>query len=348
MGEKNNMATKIYRIPEEKLHKKRYGKYTMTDIIVKGRYSHISHSGIFYHYTSPDGLKGILKNRYLFFTDCQFLNDHNERLQINCELDIFWRNNKKYYDKSFVTLLKDIRVSNYEDGEYSYMESDLPYGMKSQLNRYFVFSTSSNEDSLSLWKYYAKDNKYNGYCIGLLTDALSDEWIDRDTGVAIEAGSVIYTSKEKQYVIWKTVEELYDSWCKYKISDKFNQKIARDFQSWVSITALFFKDECFKDEEEYRFVAIAPSNNLKSLSFDYNGYVEKMYDFRVVDGVLIPYLKMPFNFWNTDECWPIFSIGISPSLNYEQKKLGLEHYIKSLDYELPNFHIYTSKIPLRY
>lgn len=342
------MKKQLYRMYGETLHKKRLGKHTMTDIIIKGRYSTKSYADTFYHYTSAEGLKGILKSRTLFFTDCQFLNDYNERLQINTELEYFWLNNKENYDKDFVKLLKDIKVSGYEDCDYSYMESDRSCEPKEFLARYFVFSTSVNYDSLSLWKYYAKGNRYNGYCIGLLMIALSDEWIDRDTGVAIESGMVIYSSKEKQDIIYSAVEELYDMWCQYKVSDEFNKKIARDFQSWVSITALFFKDECFKDEEEYRIIAVAPSEKLKSLSFDYNGYTEKMYDFRIVDGVLTPYIKMPFNFWNYDECWPISSIGISPSMNYEQKKLDVEHFIKSFDYNFPCLNIYHSKIPLRY
>lgn len=319
----------------------------MTEIIIKGRYSTSSYAGVFYHYTSPEGLKGILKSQVLFFTDCQFLNDHNERLQINDELDFFWNNNKKNYDENFVKLLKDIKVSGYEDSDYSYMESACSCETKENSTRYFVFSTSINNDSLNLWKYYAKNNRYDGYCIGLSTIALTDEWIDRDTGVAIESGVVVYSSKEKQDIICSTIEKLYDEWCKYKESDAFNQKIVRDFQSWVSITALFFKDKCFKDEEEYRFIAIAPSEKLKSLTFNYNGYLEKMYDFRIVDGVLTPYIKMPFNYWNVD-CWAIESICISPSSNYKQKKLGLEYLVKSFDYSLPCLHIDQSKIPLRY
>ena len=33
-----------------------------------------------YHYTSPEGLMGILKTRTFFFTDSQFLNDFREKL----------------------------------------------------------------------------------------------------------------------------------------------------------------------------------------------------------------------------------------------------------------------------
>lgn len=343
-----NMKNNIYRIPEESLHKKRYGKHTMTDIILSRHHGATSYASVFYHYTSPEGLKGILKNRVIFFTDCQFLNDYDERLQINDELELFWKENKRNYDTSFVSLLKNIKISNYEDNEFSYISRNKDYDTEEITSRYFVFSTSFNPDSLSLWKYYSKNNRYDGYCIGFATYALSDEWIDMDTGVAIEDGTVIYSSAEKQDMIFKVVEKLYDEWCIYKVSDDFNKRIVREFKSWVSITSLFFKNECFEDEKEYRFVAIAPSKKLKALSFDYNGYKEKMYDFRIVDGTLIPYIKIPFNFWNSENCWPISSIGISPSINYEQKKLGVEHFIKSFDYSFPNLQIYHSKVPLRY
>lgn len=343
------MKTPRYRMyNKETLHQKRLGKHTMTKIIIKGRHSTSSEAGIFYHYTSPEGLKGILKNRVLYFTDCRFLNDHNERLQINDELDLFWHNNKKNYDANFVKLLKNIKASNYEDSAYSYMESDRSSEKEAVLARYFIFSTSVNNDSLNLWKYYAKNNNYDGYCIGLFTIALTDEWIDRNTGVAIESGLVVYSSEKKQTIIYNAVEKLYDAWCKYKVSDDFNQKIIRDFESWVSITSLFFKNKCFEGEEEYRFIAIVPSAKLKSLTFDYSGFTEKMYDFRIVDGVLVPYIKMPFDFWNFEECWPIASIGIGPSMNYEQKKLGLEHFVTSFDYSFPNLNINHSKISLRY
>ena len=43
-----------------------------------------------YHYTSPEGLMGILKNCEIFFTDAEFLNDASERKNINEDLNRFW------------------------------------------------------------------------------------------------------------------------------------------------------------------------------------------------------------------------------------------------------------------
>lgn len=343
------MKEKIrYPIGEELLHKKRLGKNTLHDIIVRGVDCTDSYAGIFYHYTSPEGLMGILKTRTLFFTDCQFLNDRNERININKELSKFWIQNSQYYDKQFVSLINNINVALYEDYEYSYMESDRVFSKGNVCSRYFVLSASFNKDSLNMWKYYAKNNTYDGYCIGLATYALSDEWIDRVTGIAIESGKVLYYSEEKQEAILKTVDKLYETWCSYKISNEFNKKIQNDFKSWVSVASLFFKDSCFAGEEEYRFVAIAPKDSLNDLFYEYDEKEYKMYDFRIVNGSLTPFIKMPFNYWNVNDCWVINSIGISPCLNADIKEIGLKAFLNSLEYKFPQCTIYRSDIPLRY
>lgn len=333
-----------YRIDNNMLHKKKLGKNALTDIIIRGSDSTTPWAGTFFHYTSPEGLIGILESRTLFFTDCQYLNDYSERLTINTELDLFWHNNQRNYDKEFLKLIKNIRVDKFEDTGFSYMdEGDVLTNC-----RYFVLSATHDKDSLSMWKYYAKNNTYNGYCLGLTTWALVDEWIDRETGVAIEEGDVIYSSNDKQIKILKAVEKLYLLWCTYKISNELNQKIIDEFRSWTSITSLFFKHECFSTEQEYRFVAISPVDKLKELYYEYNQKRYKMYDFRIVNGVLTPYIKMPFNFWNTDECWAVSSIGIGPSINAIQMENGLKQFLKSFTYKIEDCKIYHSRIPLRY
>lgn len=327
------------------LHKKRLGRNTLTNIIVGKESVTESWAGPFYHYTSPEGLLGILRNRQIFFTDGQFLNDFRERLEINNELDHFWYKNKSNYDLNFYELLNSIRISGYEDTDFTYID-----GQKEMVScRYFIMSSSRNKDSLSMWKYYSKNGTYNGYNIALFTLALVDEWIDRETGVAVESGDVIYNSHEKQSKILNEVEKIYRIWCKYRHSKKLNLKIVRDFKAWISYASLFFKHECFSTEEEYRFVAIAPQDKLNSLFYvDRQQQNVKMYDFRLINGVLVPYLKMPFCCYNEEECWAIDGIGVSPTQNGDQIIPGLTQFIKSLDYTLPNFKIRKSDIPLRY
>ena len=59
-----------YPVDEELLHKKQLGKNTLRNIIIRGIDCTTGYAGEFYHYTSPEGLMGILKTRTLYFTDC--------------------------------------------------------------------------------------------------------------------------------------------------------------------------------------------------------------------------------------------------------------------------------------
>lgn len=296
-----------------------------------------------FHYTSPEGLIGILKTRTFFFTDSQFLNDFREKVNINEELDLFWKRNRRSYDRDFFNLINKIRVTQYEDTGFSYIDN---YSEKPC--RYFVLSLSMDGDSLSMWKYYTKTANYNGYCIGLFSTALTDEWIDRTTGVAVIASMVEYYSESKQSIIWNVVERLYSIWRSYERSPIIDEKVIKEFTSWISVEALFFKDQCFKDEQETRYVAIVPTDKLRDLQYSYKGNTYKMYDFRVVNGMLIPYIKMPFNDWNEDTCWAIDSIRIGPSGNAEQKAAGLKQFIHSLDYNFHECAILQSDVPVRY
>jgi hypothetical protein len=333
-----------YRIDKNALHMKNLGQHTLTESVIDSQSITTSWMGTFYHYTSPEGLSGILKNRHIYFTDCQFLNDFQERIQINDELSYFWSTNRNDYDRDFYNLLCSVRIDAYEDDDFSYTErSDVAVTC-----RYFVLSTSYEKDSLSLWKYYAKNGSYNGYNVGLYTSALVDIWIDRDVGVAIEDGHVLYTRKEKQNKVHDAVEELYAEWCKYKRSENLDNKIRREFKAWISFASIFFKSESYSSEKEYRFVAIAPKDKLMNLSYEYRGQSVLIYDFRIVNGVMTPYIKIPFCSWNIDECWAISNIGIGPSLHSDQMKIGIQQMIQSLDYKLCNYTIDKSNIPLRY
>lgn len=334
-----------YRIDEEKLHKKQLEKHTLYSRVVGREQATLSYAGEVFHYTSPEGLMGILGNREIFFTDAQFLNDYSERFNINDELKYFWDTHYKQYDKEFYKLLRNIEIRSYEDNTYAYIgeESiDEPY-------RYYVLSTSVNRDSLSMWKYYAKNGTYDGYNISLFIPALVDEWIDRETGVSVEIGLVIYETVEKQKKIHLIVEELYKLWCIYGRSEDLDMKIIKEYNAWISFASLFFKNDCFSSEEEMRFVAIVPKSKLNNIYYErIDGTKVKMYDFRNVNGIITPYIKMPLFGWNVSENWITSSIGVGPCLDFEQKEKGIIQFVKSLEYSFHELRVIESGIPLRY
>ena len=230
---------------------------------------------------------GILKNWNIYFTDCQYLNDYSERIEINTELDIFWLANSKSYDKEFRDLLFPIRISSYEDSDFSYLDgSNDPIPC-----RYFILSASRKPGSLDMWQYCAENGTYDGYYINLNTYALTDEWIDREASVAVEDGDVVYLSEQKQRLIAEIVEKLHNTWCKYQRSPELDSKIHSEFRCWASFASLLFKNPCYEQEREYRFVAIAPFANLKNLTYNYDSQEVKMYDFRLVNGVITLLLR---------------------------------------------------------
>ena len=162
-------------------------------------------------------------------------------------------------------------------------------------------------------------------------------------------GLVAYNDSDKREIILDAVNRLYRVWCEYKRSKQLDQKIYNDFKSWTAVASLFFKDHAFYGEEEYRYIAAVSVDALNNLTYtEPTGKSVKMYDFRVVNGVFVPFIRMPFYFYNGPECWAINSITIAPSLNAEQKKLGLERFLNSVNYELVKLQINTSSIPLRY
>ena len=92
-----------YRINIDELHKKRLGKNTLENRIVHPSKITEAYATDVYHYTSPEGVIGILKNREIFFTDSEYLNDYEERLGINSELEM---KDASYYQLLYEALVK--------------------------------------------------------------------------------------------------------------------------------------------------------------------------------------------------------------------------------------------------
>ena len=128
-----------------------------------------------------------------------------------------------------------------------------------------------------------------------------------------------------------------------------NEKLIKEYKQGISYASLFFKNECFYTEEEMRFVAIVPKRILKDIYYERTeGTRVKMYDFRGVNGVITPYIKIPLFGWNTQENWITSQIVVGPCVNYELREKGISRFIDSLDYKFHELKIVKSKVPVRY
>lgn len=293
-------------------------------------------TGTIFHYTSPNGLKGIFDSSSLFATDMYFLNDASEGMYVTQlileHISELCRNNKEL-----------IRCVERELNLVS-------LGKWEELIHNYIISFSCNGDSLEMWNYYTKGNSIQGYNIGFdvekLANTIQIEILD-ESGKQIERseskhlklyqGKVIY-DKDKQMIL---VKKIFDSFCDlYEEinSEEFLSQAARYMVAKTINYGQFFKAKEFAVEEEYRF--IYATYLLEGISNLKKGIpcTEK---FRIHEGCLIPYQKCRFDVNSID------AITFSPSLHNDMAEAGLIRLLKQHRI-FGDDMIRKSNIPLRF
>lgn len=117
--------------------------------------------GTLYHYTSPDGIKGIVEEGALYCSSAHYLSDAAEL---------------RYAARQAEPLIEDLERRVQEEGPEYREEFDLLDRMKDELGaieeeRIFVCSFSSNGNMLSQWRAYCPEE--GGYSVGFDTDRLA-------------------------------------------------------------------------------------------------------------------------------------------------------------------------------
>jgi hypothetical protein len=205
-----------------------------------------------YHYTTAEGLKGIIEKRELWATDIFYLNDWTEfycgRDEFRRELDerSTWKDDsEKEVAKAVAELLQD------------------PDSLGS--NHVFVCSFSEDGNDLSQWRAYCQDG---GYSIGFRRDQL-------ERLLEVEDNWNLY---ECDYFLGEStrhVDRLL--WLAGKIANSKNPDTSvQRIQSALCKFAAQYKDIGFKDEREWRLISVSTESNLI---------------FRTRGAFLIPYVR---------------------------------------------------------
>ncbi len=269
-----------------------------------------------YHYTGVEPLTKIITNKELWFTDRSFLNDRSEGMlpleiceEVIREIDL--EGNIK------AALIKELKVK--KDNLYKSTE------------RVYVLSFSIDSDSLCLWNYYTKGDSVRGFNIGFMADELTSAFTPSGTISTVLRPiqrRVIYKRDEQKKWIDQTINKLLTA-AKGEEITLSAQYIVDKIVYW----GYFFKPECFNIEHEYRMVITWDIN------FPSEHYLLPKEEYRVNDGLIIPYRRLKFN--NLD-C--IKSIMSSPTMDYELAEASL----KRASAENPEICIMQSSIPIRY
>jgi len=219
-----------------------------------------------YHYTNANGFKGIIDSKSLWLTDINYLNDAGEL---------------RYAQN----LIRDIIKGFSEDNKGHQLFFDkLDWLSDPFENSFDIYITCFCEEGelLSQWK------SYGLYSIGFNTikDLRVNPSTFRKEGDYHKATllKVIY-DRDKQidtitdiinslFKLYKHSLSKYDKW-----PEMIAQKYARVFANFIMRYVLCFKNEVFKEENEWRLIHVQENRN--------DGKIK----FRPADEYLIPYIE---------------------------------------------------------
>lgn len=207
-----------------------------------------------YHYTSPNGVNSILYsdsgNIKLWASRFDCLNDASEGKIV---MDIFNETCKKMLKNKIISKeLFDV-VSTVRPSKTRLIKKWVNGELKISRPEYesYIISFSKNRDSLAMWNYYSKENKYEGYNIGFspknLTEYLENSFSEKDVEVSLYP--IVYNRDEQEMYIFKLLskmQELYDK----QYENQIRAVVSEHLLEWN----LIFKSEFFKHEEEVRII----------------------------------------------------------------------------------------------
>lgn len=271
---------------------------------------------ILYHYTSPEGLLGILKEGLVWAGDARFSNDWME-IEHGLEL--------------LKTLLFDVEENTRTAAEKDVL-TQLQHIWTSFRNKQtaYVFALTEKDDDLSQWRGYTPS--CGGYAIGLRTDKLGERVQD----LGLSAAPCIYSLDEKRKKLQDSVEYMLRDGAKAlmalriaykdrsKLSDavgviesaglafglqqrkrEFIEKIFHskkeivdelivgfvtfEFAGLIASYSAVFKDDSFRDENEVRIIHIPRIELISS----YTVGRKHKFGFKTRYGMIVPYAELP-------------------------------------------------------
>lgn len=233
-------------------------------------YADIEKDTPLYHYTSIDGLKGIIESKKFWATEYHFLNDDDEFT---------------YCDGLLQEMLKEEYSSCdfYNPLALCITEAMIGYRfhMETVQDSFYVVSFSKNSDNLTLWSEFA------GQGCNIRT---KDFQLFADIENIRYQGSVLYNRGEQKQRLWQAMLDVAEGVTSTNIENKrqlkevienMSQQEYRSFADvlvhLVSFYGMAMKRPQFAAEEEYRVIFDSKGKDIK---------------YRQKDGLLLPYIEL--------------------------------------------------------
>jgi hypothetical protein len=307
-----------------------------------------------YHYTSAEGVMGILKSQCLYATHANFLNDYKEVVEGIELIKSSTQNIKDLCSESmekYLAAKNDIKCELTAGGILSEIQEDkiagilsksLEGALKNNLKTdVYITSFTKKRDSLSHWLTYGKSNV--AYCIKFKFEHLQNTDLAKRKKLISCLREVNYTGQvgdsilpSLDYLTEKSVE-IFQS----RESSSWNMELGRLFGHFIvdlQVFSAMLKNSKFCSEEEVRFITIKPLgikvNEVECDDFFEFSQLDELecpsgkestLEFRSSrSGIITPFFSVPFNVKAIEE------IIIGPGAHFEDAQKGLKYYIDSL------------------
>ena len=297
-----------------------------------------------YHYTSPDGMLGILQpggRAKLWFTRYDSLNDINERKEIISFLEGYcaYQVKNKKLSQEFAEAILQLKPSDEHlltypmkpvEVEGAFSEATLKTNSRIAECDTYLCCFSDNPDLLPMWNYYTKSQHYEGYSIGFNCPFLAGN-AGFEKGYSLEFKRVVYSDYEKTALLDKL---LLPSDEFYRISSEDNKvKLLSVIQDFLNDYQFAFKNSAFRHEREIRAILRIPRKPI----LGGQGFEVK---YRNSNGYIVPYVEF--------ETLPnvVEKITISPLLQPEISQRNIREMLKRRGYYCVD--VETSTVPVRF
>lgn len=287
-----------------------------------------------YHYTSLEGLIGIIESQSLYASNLYYLNDRKE-YQHGIEL--------------ILEIVRDLKREKLNSGILSKVERNID--LIKQSERY-VACFSSDGDLLSQWRAYGSNGR--GVSIGFSRENIEDGFFSQ----LIHSNMILYDESDQRHSI-RTQIELILNYFEEKM-DLLDWKdfdpnflIGKVIIDFLEKTIAVYKHPSFQDEKEYR------------LEYELDGKINKLNDeeliFRASNNLIVPYIKLTSKYSDFlknkkggKELYeptfllkklPINKIILGPSLEFSALKEAIKLLLTKNGYE--DIPIMESEVPYR-
>jgi hypothetical protein len=272
-------------------------------------------ASLLYHYTSLEGLKGILSTRKIWASDILYLNDSAE---FNYAVDLLLSISKEKYSM----------VSS-RSSFLNYIEW---WAQTRVVPSVYVMAFSTESDQLSQWRGYCP--LAGGFNIGFGHEKLKKYFESKEA----KLDRCIYNVDEQFDFLDELAQEIYSSYQVYEEGKKFmdltlEQKTERagkfrDLLQKVLKLAPRIKHPSFSEENEWRLVIKGSVPEKKNVQY------------RISRSLLIPYVEVgPID----PDCFSQIIVGPCPHIDLSRQ--SVERFVRAtLDKKI---EVTTSKIPYR-